>query len=334
MSNIDSKTDSATLLYQTYSNNKKITPKVSIGLPVYNGAKYLRQAIESVLSQTFTDFELIISDNNSTDATEAICKEYLEKDSRIRYIRQPLNIGAINNFNAVLKLARGTYYSWICHDDYLDAAYLETLVRYLDGHPDVVLCVSDFYIVKDDVIFDTRVQDLMRENAEWTTARSWFFTYSYRLIKTFYGLYRLNILHQNNICLQPGLNGIIYGAESSVLPKVALQGRIVGLPLFLRYERRFHPSITTTEKIPLKRLSLLINFIYTTFKYQVREVLLSKLSNMEKLKIYRKMLSCDIPLLFFYTWDCIPRGLYHWLSYIGFLHPLVNRYRLWIAKER
>jgi glycosyltransferase involved in cell wall biosynthesis len=334
MSNQDYKTDSATLLNQTNSHDRQITPRVSFGMPVYNGEKYLRQAIESVLSQTFTDFELIISDNNSNDATEAICKEYLEKDSRIRYIKQPVNIGAINNFNAVLKLARGTYYAWICHDDYLDAAYLKTLVRYMDGHPDVVLCVGDFYLVKDDAVFDKRFQNLIRENSEWTTARRWFFTHDNVLFKVFYGVYRLNILRDNNIYLQPGFNGIIYGAEISVVPKVALQGRIVGLPLFLRYERKFHISLSTTEKIRIKKVSLLINFFYSTFKYQVRELVYSKLPVTQKLKIYGKMLSSDIRMLFFFVWDCVPSGLYHWISNIGFLHPLVNRYRVWIAQER
>ena len=70
------------------------TPKVSIGMPVYNGAPFIREAIESLLSQTFTDFELVISDNASTDRTEAICREYAEKNQRIRYVRQSENRGA------------------------------------------------------------------------------------------------------------------------------------------------------------------------------------------------------------------------------------------------
>ena len=74
-------------------------PRVTIGMPVYNGARTLRDAIDTILAQEFADFELVISDNASTDETEAICREYVAKDARVRYFRNPTNIGAIPNFN-------------------------------------------------------------------------------------------------------------------------------------------------------------------------------------------------------------------------------------------
>jgi glycosyltransferase involved in cell wall biosynthesis len=92
-------------------------PKISIGLPVCNGERYLALALESVLSQTFTDFELIISDNASTDWTWAICCEYSAKDNRIRLNRNSANVGAVKNFQMVL--ARGKYLMWMAHDDML-----------------------------------------------------------------------------------------------------------------------------------------------------------------------------------------------------------------------
>lgn len=91
---------------------------VSIGMPVYNGSKSLRTALDSLLSQTFTDFELIISDNDSNDETEIICREYVNQDKRIRYIRQKTNIGAMPNFQFVLDNATGEYFMWASHDDY------------------------------------------------------------------------------------------------------------------------------------------------------------------------------------------------------------------------
>src|SRR4030066_62015 len=87
-------------------------PTVSIGMPVYNGEPYIRAALESLLAQTFTDFELIISDNASTDATESICREYAARDSRIDYVRHEKNQGASANFQFVLDQARGEFFIW------------------------------------------------------------------------------------------------------------------------------------------------------------------------------------------------------------------------------
>jgi len=103
-------------------------PKISIGMPVYNGAKYIREALDSLLGQTFTDFELIISDNASTDNTEAICREYAAKDERIRYIRQPHNLGASANFKFVLDEAQGEYFMWAAADDVWDKNWIEKLL--------------------------------------------------------------------------------------------------------------------------------------------------------------------------------------------------------------
>ena len=91
--------------------------KVSLGIPVYNGERFVATAIKSVLDQTFTDFELIVCDNASTDQTPEICQEFARKDSRIRYLRQEINIGAKANFNRVFEYARGEYFKWIAADD-------------------------------------------------------------------------------------------------------------------------------------------------------------------------------------------------------------------------
>lgn len=120
-------------------------PKVSIGLPVYNGEKYLPQAIESVLAQTYRDFELIISDNASTDRTQEICEAYAAQDERIRYYRSEKNLGAAPNFNRVFELARGDYFQWLAADDLLEPALLEKCVPVLDDDPSAALC---FFWVK------------------------------------------------------------------------------------------------------------------------------------------------------------------------------------------
>ncbi|MCB0187328.1 MAG: glycosyltransferase family 2 protein, partial [Caldilineaceae bacterium] len=117
-------------------------PRVSIGLAVYNGEPYLADAIRSILSQSFTNFELIISDNASTDRTAAICQEFAARDSRIRYSRNATNIGGANNENRTFRLARGEYFRWAAHDDICAPELLEKSVAVLDQNPDVVLCYS------------------------------------------------------------------------------------------------------------------------------------------------------------------------------------------------
>ncbi len=108
------------------------SPKVSIGLPVYNGEEYIREALDSLLAQTLTDFELIVSDNASTDDTEAICREYAAGDQRIRYVRQRENRGALANFQFVLDEAGGEYFMWAAADDRWDPDWLTALLSEFD----------------------------------------------------------------------------------------------------------------------------------------------------------------------------------------------------------
>jgi glycosyltransferase involved in cell wall biosynthesis len=124
-------------------------PRLSIGLPVYNGQRYLAEAIDSLLGQSFTDFELIISDNASTDGTEEICRRYAAEDSRIRYFRQLRNIGANPNHNFVLDKARGELFKWAAHDDLYGRDLLARCVAALDEHPDVVLSHVDKAVIDE-----------------------------------------------------------------------------------------------------------------------------------------------------------------------------------------
>ncbi len=118
------------------------TPLVTIGLPVYNGDNYLADAIASVLSQTYTNLELIISDNGSQDRTAEICRQFAAQDSRVRYVRSDQNHGAAWNYNRVVALAEGQYFRWLAHDDLLAPTTIEKSVEILETHPRVVLCFT------------------------------------------------------------------------------------------------------------------------------------------------------------------------------------------------
>jgi glycosyltransferase involved in cell wall biosynthesis len=117
----------------------KPMPKLSIGIPVYNGKQFLPELLDSLLAQTFRDFEILICDNASTDLTEQICREYERSDSRVHYIRNQKNLGAIANFNRVFELSTAPLFKWAAHDDLYHEAYLGECIGLLERNPDVVL---------------------------------------------------------------------------------------------------------------------------------------------------------------------------------------------------
>ena len=117
---------------------KRSTPRVTIGLPVFNGEKTIGNAIDTLLAQTYPNFHLHISDNASTDGTARICESFATRDTRITYIRQSHNIGAEANFDFVLSQANSEYFMWAAADDTRSVDFIELNVRFLDQHPDFV----------------------------------------------------------------------------------------------------------------------------------------------------------------------------------------------------
>jgi glycosyltransferase involved in cell wall biosynthesis len=114
-------------------------PKLSIGIPVFNGQEFLPELLDSLLAQTFRDFEILICDNASSDRTPQICCEYERHDSRIHYIRNERNLGAIANYNRVFELSTAPLFKWAAHDDLHHEAYLDVCVRLLEENPDIIL---------------------------------------------------------------------------------------------------------------------------------------------------------------------------------------------------
>lgn len=209
-------------------------PKVSIGLPVYNGEKYLREAIDSILAQTFTDFELIISDNASTDSTEMICREYEATDSRIRYLRNEKNIGGSNNHNRVFELSRGQYFHWFSDDDLYAPEFLAKSVKVLDEDSSISLCFSTFNVIdengkqisaNDQMIGQSpKPHERLRELASWCHD-----------CEANYGLIRAAILRKTD------LERNYSDSDRTLLCEIGLYGKfhIFPEPLF---SRREHPG--------------------------------------------------------------------------------------------
>jgi glycosyltransferase involved in cell wall biosynthesis len=124
-------------------------PRVTIGLPVYNGERFLEETLASLLGQTFRDLDLVISDNGSTDRTPEICRAAVARDSRVRYHREEVNRGAAWNYNRVAALATGEYFKWAAHDDLITPDYIARCVEILDRDPGLVLCHADDQDIDD-----------------------------------------------------------------------------------------------------------------------------------------------------------------------------------------
>jgi glycosyltransferase involved in cell wall biosynthesis len=136
-------------------------PRVSLGMPVYNGERYLEKTLDSVLAQTYTDFELVISDNGSSDRTQEICERYAAMDPRVKYHRNSKNIGIAPNFNRAYELTSGEYFKWTDYDDLLAPTFLERCVEVLDKHPNVACAFPRTKLIdqNDDLIRDFEPPD-------------------------------------------------------------------------------------------------------------------------------------------------------------------------------
>jgi glycosyltransferase involved in cell wall biosynthesis len=136
-------------MYEAATSNDDRLPTVALGMPVYNGERFIGEAIRSILDQSFGDFELVICDNASTDATEQICRKFVAEDSRVRYFRNPANLGAHPNFNLAFSRARGKYFKWAAHDDTLHPDYLRECVAGIETQPGAVQCQSDLEFIDE-----------------------------------------------------------------------------------------------------------------------------------------------------------------------------------------
>jgi len=210
------------------------TPKVSIGLPVYNGEKYIEKSIESILEQTYTDFELIITDNVSTDRSPEICQAYAEKDKRIRYYRNESNIGGTNNHNLTFELAKGEYFRWAAHDDYCAPTLIEECKRVLDNNPEIIL-VHPAVVEVDE--FGEEKQVITRSNGTDKEPYKRFKSISGSddFMEESYGLMRTKVLEKVQ------LPHNYTGSDRTFLSRLSLYGRFgfINKPLFYK---RLHPG--------------------------------------------------------------------------------------------
>lgn len=234
-------------------------PRVGIGIPVYNGERYIEEAITSILEQVYQDFELIISDNASTDRTADICGRYARSDSRIRYYRNEKNLGAAPNYNRVFQLSTAEYFKWADYDDLISPDFLSRCVEVLDQNPSVVLCYPramiidengnqlgehDYVIKLDSPHAHIRFQQLALHPA---TA------------------FEVSGLIRSSAARKTALHGSFPASDLVFLAELALQGPFYETPEILFYPR-YH-SRQSARVMPVERNRVL--FFDTSFEGRV-----------------------------------------------------------------
>jgi glycosyltransferase involved in cell wall biosynthesis len=222
--------------------------RLSIGLPVYNGERYIRFALDSILQQTFQDFEVIISDNASTDSTMVICQEYAAKDSRVRYYRNQENIGAARNFNKTFQLARGDYFKWAAADDMISPSFLERCVQILDQDPSVILCYSKVNRIDALGEIDGTYDYPMRVDHPSPLVR-----FSDLILTNHFCIAVFGVIRRQTLARTP-LIGKYVGSDRVLLAELSLYGRLIEIPEYL-FHRRDHPQTSGRMFTIYNRLS-------------------------------------------------------------------------------
>jgi len=208
-------------------------PTLSIGLPTYNGDRWIEEAIKSILEQSFKDFELIISDNASTDQTEAICRNIASRDSRVRYHRNNTNIGLYRNFDRAFELSSGKYFKWAADSDYCLDGFFEKCVAALDAKEDAVLAFPQAYLLLrnlDGEEISKEYYDDFNLGDESPSLRFRKYLDRERINNIMHGIIRVSALRKTSL-IRP-----MPGSDISMVAELSLLGKFVEIPerLFVR----------------------------------------------------------------------------------------------------
>lgn len=213
-------------------------PRISIGLPVYNGEPFLGESIDSILGQTYDDFELLVSDNASTDGTRDICEAKAAEDSRIRYIRQTENIGAAKNYNLLFHESKGEFFRWAADDDVCDPRYLERCLDAFDRTDgSTVLCYPRTVLIDSNGEEIRTYEDGMDLRSPHPHVRIREMFRRLKLCNAVFGLIRSEVLART------GLIGSYISSDVVLLGEIALRGRIHEVPEYL-FRRRVHERMS------------------------------------------------------------------------------------------
>jgi glycosyltransferase involved in cell wall biosynthesis len=206
-------------------------PLVSVGMPTFNGERWIRQAVDSILGQTYDVLELVICDNASTDATERICREYADRDPRVRYFRNPDNIGMNNNYNLTFTRATGEYFKWASCSDICAPELLQSCVERLEAHPEEVLSYGRTRILRHDDDAGVRYDDDLEVSHDSPCIRLRRVLEQMALNNVMNGVIRSDILTRTVLL------GDYFWSDIVLVAELALHGKFFEVPKDLFYRR-------------------------------------------------------------------------------------------------
>jgi glycosyltransferase involved in cell wall biosynthesis len=208
-----------------------------VGLPVFNGARYLAESLDALLAQDYTDFELVVADNASTDATPRILAEYESRDPRIRVLRRPTNIGGSENFNSLVWLTQAPLFKWAADDDLHDPRFLGACVAALDADPGAVLAYPKSYLIDEDGRVLREHEDRLHLDSPDPATRLRQFVERRWLCNPLFGVIRTDVLRRTS------LERPYPSADVALLGELALAGRFHEVPERLFYRRYTERSV-------------------------------------------------------------------------------------------
>lgn len=213
-------------------------PVIGVGMPVYNGERFLTEAIESILGQTIGDLELIISDNASTDGTQEICRTFAARDTRIQYVRQAVNVGASENYNIVFRNARSKYFKWASSNDVCHQDFLAKCLAILKERSDVVLCYPRTRLFVDDPAAGQDYYDGMDAYEKSPCQRFGRIVQHIGFNNVMNGVIRSEILRKTKL-IKP-----YFSSDIVLVAELALHGMVYEIPEFLFFRRMDEASAT------------------------------------------------------------------------------------------
>jgi glycosyltransferase involved in cell wall biosynthesis len=210
-------------------------PPITIGLPVYNGERYLEEALKAILSQTFEDFSLMICDNASTDRTYEICQTYEAQDTRIQCFRNEQNIGGARNFNRVFSLSKSEYFKWAACDDLIAPEFLKICIEILEREPEVILAYTKNRLIDAEGKIIGTYEDGLNLVSASPHGRFLQVFHNIWMANPAFGLIRSDAIKKTRLFMNYPNSDLVWLAELS------LYGQFREAPYYLFY-RRLHPS--------------------------------------------------------------------------------------------
>jgi glycosyltransferase involved in cell wall biosynthesis len=236
-------------------------PLISIGLPVYNGENYVKRAIDSVLKQSFCDFELVISDDFSNDSSCFIIERQFESDPRIKFYKQPVNIGFRNNYNFVLNSSCGKYFAWIGQDDYWDKTYLQKLYDLMESDLGAVLAACGYQDVKKERFYRFPLHQYDNQETRFESLRKFIKNGD---LSFYYGLHKADNLKKIG-GYQNSSRPFFKSSDYLTIFRVLLEGKMLYLPEYLFYKEDTGNYMNRYEY--LKRLKINRGYLNKAFRY-------------------------------------------------------------------